>query len=185
MTEPTVAIDLLPEARSKPSSRRARPAGPATVSASALAVHLDCSRAYIGKLETAGVLNRHGDGFQLDASRLAYIRHLRRERQQSPRSEADAAFTSAKTRLMELRIGEREKVLMNTEEALDWISTLVGLFRTGLHGLPARIAGRDLQMRRRIDGYCNEILDGICDEANKRAAEMERELGITENDNPA
>ena len=61
----------------------------ATVSASALALHLDCSRTYIGKLEAEGVIQRQGDGFLLDQSRVAYLRYLRRERRQSPRSEAD------------------------------------------------------------------------------------------------
>ena len=75
----TVAIDRPPVAE------------PATVSASALALHLDCSRTYIGKLEAEGVIQRQGDGFPLDQSRVAYLRYLRRERQQSPRSEVDAA----------------------------------------------------------------------------------------------
>ena len=39
---------------------------PATVSASALALHLDCSRTYIGKLKAEGVIQRRGDGFLLD-----------------------------------------------------------------------------------------------------------------------
>ena len=55
------------------------------VSASALALHLDCSRTYISKLEADGVIQRQGDGFPLDQSRVAYLRYLRRERQQSPR----------------------------------------------------------------------------------------------------
>jgi len=41
---------------SRPQSRK-----PATVSASALALHLDCSRTYIGKLEVEGVIQRQGD----------------------------------------------------------------------------------------------------------------------------
>jgi len=57
--------------------------GSVTVSASALAAHLDCTRTYIGKLEAEGVIQRQGDGFPLDQSRVAYLRHLRRERQQS------------------------------------------------------------------------------------------------------
>ena len=40
---------------SRPRSRK-----PATVGASALALHLDCSRTYIGKLEAEGVLHRAG-----------------------------------------------------------------------------------------------------------------------------
>ena len=50
-------------ARPSPSRRRSRK--PATVSASALALHLDCSRTYIGKLEAEGVIQRQGDGFPL------------------------------------------------------------------------------------------------------------------------
>ncbi len=44
---------------------RPRSQKPATVSASALALHLDCSRAYVGKLEAEGVIQRQGDGFPL------------------------------------------------------------------------------------------------------------------------
>ena len=67
----------------KPFSRR-RSAKPATVSASALALHLDCSRSYIAKLEAEGVLHRapDGSGFPLDQRRVAYLRFLRRERRQ-------------------------------------------------------------------------------------------------------
>jgi Transposase domain (DUF772) len=79
MTE-TVAIGRPPVA--KPVSRR-RSAKPATVSASALALHLDCSRTYIGKLEAEGVIQRQGDGFPLDQSRVTYLRYLRRELQRS------------------------------------------------------------------------------------------------------
>ena len=68
----------------KPVSRP-RSSKPATVSASALALHLDCSRTYIGKLEAEGVIQRQGDGFPLDRSRVAYLRYLRREKRPSPR----------------------------------------------------------------------------------------------------
>jgi len=36
----------------------------------ALALHLDCSRTCIGKLEADGVTQRRGDGFPLDQSRV-------------------------------------------------------------------------------------------------------------------
>ena len=65
----TVAIDRPPVAKpvSRPRFRKS-----ATVSASALAQHLDCSRTYIGKLEAEGVIQRQGDSFPLDQSRVAY-----------------------------------------------------------------------------------------------------------------
>jgi hypothetical protein len=94
MTE-TVAIARPPVATSV-SRRRSRKL--ATVSASALALHLDCSRTYIGKLEAEGVIQRQGDGFPLDQSRVAYLRYLRRERQQSPRTVADAITSRSRLR---------------------------------------------------------------------------------------
>jgi hypothetical protein len=48
----------------------------ATVSASALAQHLGCSRTYIG-IKAEGVIQRQGDSFPLDQSRVAYLRFLR------------------------------------------------------------------------------------------------------------
>src|SRR6476646_9390181 len=99
MTE-TVANDRPHVAKpvSRPRSRK-----PATVCASALAQHLDCSRTYIGKLEAEGVIQRQGGGFPLHQSRVAYLRYLWRERQQSPRTEADADHVKAKTEMLQLR----------------------------------------------------------------------------------
>src|SRR5580765_2091076 len=53
---PTRCLRPLP-LMARPSPTRLR-----TVSASALALHLDCSRTYIGKLEAEGVIQRQGDG---------------------------------------------------------------------------------------------------------------------------
>jgi hypothetical protein len=89
---------VAPVAKSVPRPR-SRKAG--TVSASAL--HLDCTRTYIDKLEAEGVIQRLGDGFPPDQSRVAYLRYLRCERRQSPRSEADAEHAKAKAALLRLR----------------------------------------------------------------------------------
>ena len=147
MTE-TVTIDRPPVAKpvSRPRSRK-----PATVSASALAQHLDCSRTYIGKLEAEGVIQRQGDGFPLDQSRVAYLRYLRRERQQSPRSEADADFQRAKSELIQLRIAEKKRSLLQAEEVFEQLDQMVGLFLTGLSGFAARCGGRDMATRHAID----------------------------------
>ena len=69
MTE-TVTNDRTPVAKPVPRPRSRKPA---TVSASALALHLDCSRTYVGKLEAEGVIQRQGDSFPLDQSRVAYL----------------------------------------------------------------------------------------------------------------
>jgi hypothetical protein len=47
---------------------------------------------------------------------------------------------------------------MRADEHFGLVDEMAGLFRTGLSSLPARIAGRDLVERRRIEGFCNDIL---------------------------
>jgi hypothetical protein len=141
---------------------------PASVSASALALHLDCSRTYIGKLEAEGVIQRHGDGFPLDQSRVAYLRYLRRERQ-SPRSEADADFQRAKSELIRLRIAEKQRHLIPLEEATADMERLIGMFLTGLSGFAARCGGRDLVARRAIDQAVYDLRRELSEEFNKLA----------------
>ena len=141
----TVATDRPPVAN------RGRSAKPATVSASALAQHLDCSRTYIGKLEAEGVIQRQGDGFPLDGSRVAYLRYLRRERQQSPRSEADADQVKVKIEMLQLRLMEKRRELVSREAHEAMIDQLAGLVLTKLSGWPARIARGNAKVSWRPD----------------------------------
>ena len=153
----------------KPVSQR-RSSKPATVSASAVAQHLDCSRTYIGKLEGEGVIQRHGGGFLLDKSRVAYLRYLRRERQQSPRAAADAEFTAAKAELIRVRIMEKKKVLIVAEEAYAQMEQLVGLFLTALSSMPAQCAPiGDMQTRRRLEAWVFQTRTALADAANQLA----------------
>src|SRR5258708_40144655 len=92
---------------SRPRSKK-----PATVSASALAQHLDCSRTHVGKLEAGGVIQRQGDGFPLDQSRVAHLRYLRREHRRLPRAEADADHVKVKTEMLQLRLMEKRRELV-------------------------------------------------------------------------
>ena len=166
----TVANDGPPSARATVS--RPRSAKPASVSASALAQHLDCSRTYIGKLEAEGVIQRQGDGFPLDQNRVAYLRYLRRERQQSPRGAADTEFTMAKAELVRLRVAEKKRELIPQEEAFGQMEQLVGLFLTGLSGLSARCGGRDLAARRAIDRAVFDLRAELSEACTKLAHEV-------------
>ena len=153
MTE-TVPIDRPPAARATTS--RPRSAKRATVSASALALHLDCSRTYIGKLEAEGVIQRQGGSFPLDQSRVAYLRYLRRQRQQSPRAEADAAHVAAKTEMLQLRLAQRKGELVRRTDVDALIDGICGVTLTALSSLPACCAPRgDLAIRRSSSGSCS------------------------------
>jgi hypothetical protein len=141
-----------------------------TASASALARHLDCSRTYIDKLEAEGVIQRRGDGFPLDLSRVAYLRHLRRERRQSPRSEADADHAKAKTALLRIRIAEKRRELVRRDEADALIDAIAGTVLTHLSGMAARCS-RDMQVRRNIDAVVMQIRREISETCSRMADE--------------
>jgi hypothetical protein len=146
----TVSNDR-PATASRPRSRRR-----ASVSASALALYLDCSRAYVGKLEAEGVINRQRDGFPLDQSRVAYLRYLRRERKRSPRLEADAAHIAAKTELLQLRLMEKRRELVLRADADALIDQIAGTVLTALGGIAVRCS-RDMAVRRNIDAVVDQV----------------------------
>ena len=153
MTE-TVAIARPSVAKPvpRPRSRKAE-----TVSASALARHLDCPRTYVGKLEAEGVIQRQGGGFPLDQSRIAYLRYLRRERQQSPRTEADADHVKVKTEMLQLRLMEKKRKLVPRDVYESMVDEMAGLVLTKLSGWPARVAGTDLVVRRKAEAVLREL----------------------------
>jgi hypothetical protein len=127
-----------------------------TVSAPALTQHLDCSRAYISKLEAEGVMQRQGDGFPLDQSRFAYLQYLRRERRLSPRSEADAAHVAVKTEMLQLRLMEKKRELLRRADFDEAIDSIAGIVITHLSGMAARCSN-DLATRRKIDAVVFEV----------------------------
>ena len=173
MTE-TVPIDRPPTAKATVSRRRS--AKPATVGASALALHLDCSRTYIGKLEAEGVIQRQD---ALDQSR-GHLRYLRRERQQSPRSEADADHVKVKTEMLQLRLMEKQQGTgaAGRRRCLDrparWHHADASI------GMAAR-RSRDILVRRNIDAVVMQIRRDIA-EACSKAADEANEPPLDERD---
>jgi hypothetical protein len=154
------------------SSRKQRngDARPGLVTAGALAVHLSCVRSYVAKLVDQGVLERRADGrFDQDACRAKYISHLKEERKRSPRSEADTAFQQAKTELIRLRILEKQRVLIEADEALAMIDRMCGLFISGLSSFAARIGGRDIATRIAVDRAVRELRLEISNAASEIA----------------
>ena len=81
------------------------------VRGSKMARHLGFERSNLDRLISQGVIERQGDGrFDLEATRLAYIKHLREARRLSPRSEADAHFIStAKAELIQSELWSARK----------------------------------------------------------------------------
>jgi hypothetical protein len=141
------------------------------VSPNGLATHLGMSRQNVARLTAEAVIEQRSDGrYDLTASRLRYIKHLRALSQRSPRVEADAEHAAAKAEMMQLRIAERRKQLMETVDAVDVIDGLCGLFLTGLSELPAHT--RDLKDRVVIDRAARDLRQRIADTARQKAQEL-------------
>jgi hypothetical protein len=114
------------------------------------------------------VLHRDGVGFDLDASRIAYLRYLRRERQQSPRSKADADYQRAKTEPVRMRIAEKQRTTIPLY-AIAVTDQIVGVLLTHLGSMPAIIGGRDLQLRRPVEQCVFDTRVAISEAASKLA----------------
>ncbi len=104
------------------------------------------------------MVQRQGDGFPRDQSRVAYLRPWRRERQQSPRSEADADYVKAKTEMLQLRLMEKRRELVRQKDVNGLVDGLCGVVLTHLSSMPARCPRRgDLATRRSIERVVFEV----------------------------
>ena len=133
----------------RPKRRNSAARDPVLVNASAMAVHLGCTRQYIAKPAAEGIIEKRGDGYDQDQCRLRYLTHLRSEHRRSPRAAADAEHAAAKAALLRLRIAEKKRELMPTSEHNAFVDELAGLLLTKLGGLSARVAGTDLGVTKK------------------------------------
>jgi hypothetical protein len=77
------------------------------------------------------VIQRQAHSFLLDQSRVAYLRHLRRERRQSPHAAADADLASAKAALLRIRIEEKQRTLVRHSDVNELTDSLCGVVLSG------------------------------------------------------
>ena len=95
---------------------------------------------------------------------------MRRERRQSPRSEADADHVKAKTEMLKLRLMEKKRELVRRDDMNALIDELCGLTLTHLSGMAARCSN-DLMVRRKIDAVVHQIRREIAEHCIKMADE--------------
>ena len=127
------------------------------------------------------MIQRQTDGFSLDQSRVAYLRYLRRERQQSPRSQADADYVKVKTEMLQTRLMEKRRELVLQSDVDELIDSLCGVVLIHLSSLAARCAPRgDLGTRRNIERVVFEVrteMAKVCEEMADKASEPLSEQG--------
>jgi hypothetical protein len=151
---------------------KARGDGRQMVSATMMAQHLGFERPNLIRLLGQGVIEKSAEGkYDLDETRIRYIRHLREARKLSPKSEAEADFQRSKSELIQLRIAQQKRQLINADEAFAQMDEMVGMFLTGLSGFAARCGGRELATRRAIERAVYDLRLEISQAATKLANE--------------
>ena len=134
-----------------PRLKQPRAAGEA-VTATTLGKHLDLTIQRIKQLANEGVIEQVSNGrYDQDACRIAYLRWLRAPERRTQRSKVDADFIKAKTELIAIRVREKKRELMETEEAIADMEQLIGIVLTEMSSMPALIGGADLQLRRKVE----------------------------------
>lgn len=101
-----------------------------------------------------------------------YIRWLKDEDRRSSKVSADTALKAVRQREVELRIERETGKLCDTEDALAAIDTVVGVYRSELSGLAARVT-RDIPTRRKIEAEVNGSLGRITKVIEAQAAALE------------
>ena len=130
-------------------AKQTQPSSSAPVSMETVARHLFVSRERVRQLVGEGVIQLLPDGkLDQDRARLAYLQHLRDRPQ---RSQAQDEWRAAKAREVELRLAERAHQLIERPAATEVVEDVLATLLVGLQGLAARVGGRDLALRRKID----------------------------------
>jgi hypothetical protein len=126
----------------------------------------------VGQLVAEGwfkPLDGHRGLFNWMDANSGHARYMRDEGRRTTKSAAESRVRDARAEEILLRVGLRSGDLMEHAEHTAIIDEVVGLFRSELSGLPARLT-RDLQERGRIEQVVYDILERI----SARAAEAAR-----------
>jgi hypothetical protein len=132
------------------------------------------------------VIQRQGDGYPLDQCRVAYLRYLRRERQRSPRAEAEAVHVAVKTEMLQLRLMEKKRGLVRQADVDELIDGICGVVLTHLSSPACAVCAHgDLAIRRSIEGVVFEVrteIANVCQQMADRAVKP-RSSNDGQNDN--
>jgi hypothetical protein len=127
-----------------------------TVTTKQLRAMIELSPARLTQLENEGVIKRASrDRWVLIDTLLALIRFYRSDARRSARSVAEGRVRDARAEYFEVRTAEKLRQLVDIDDAGEVLAVLCGLLKQEIQGQPARVGGKDLALRRRLedDGY--------------------------------
>lgn len=136
-----------------------------TINVSAERIRQLVAEGYITKIGTKGGANVYSRKDLV----LGYIRFLKDDERRTSKSATASRIGEARTKEIELRIQKQEHRICDTEDAIGVVEEIVGLYRSELSAMPARLARHDITLRRQIEKSVNGILDRVSATFTKRA----------------
>ena len=101
---------------------------------------------------------------------MRYIKHLRSDTRRSPRTQADADHVKVKTEMLQLRLMEKQRMLVRREDANALLDEICGVVLTHLSGMAARCC-RDMIVRRNIDAVVYQVRTELAQVCTRMADE--------------
>jgi hypothetical protein len=135
-----------------------------------LAQHFDCSREQISRLEKQGVIERLPDGgFDLDASRVKYLRHLRERR---PTGDHRKSFEQSRAAREKLKLMRESREVCYVHEFAEFVDAVGAAHFKHYGPVASRIGGTDLALRRRAEQELRTAQQGLSDEMKRLGSEL-------------
>lgn len=142
---------------------------PETIPITSFATLLGITPRRVRQQIAAGLVKAAGRGeVEFAASIRALLEDAREARETAPLAAARAQLLRARAASAEIELAKRDGLLMDVEEARALFQELAGLLVAGLSGLPVRIAGRDVAMRRKVEAICDQLRNELADRFERR-----------------
>jgi len=136
---------------------------PENVTGEDLAALLDVDQRTVRNYAAAGVITKTSPNtYALAESVRGIIALAKKSSKNSALEKEQAALMAGKRKMIELRLAEEERRLIEMSEAEAVLDEIVGTFRAGLDSLAPRIS-RDPEMRRKIKVETDAILQAAAD----------------------
>lgn len=152
---------------------------PENVTGEDLAYLLDVDQRTIRNYAAAGTITKPGPNiYPLAESIRGIIAAAKKSSRNSALEKEQAALMAGKRKMIELRLAEEERRLIEMSEAEAVLDEIVGTFRAGLDSLGPRIS-RDPELRRKVKVETDAILQAASD----KFAQLAKQSSYNEKDN--
>lgn len=153
---------------SAPSSAPAPAPRESLLTTAQAAILLEIGPERVRQLVKSGHIEKRGkDQVPLVSAVRGYISFLKDEARRSSKSASASRVQDARARQIELKNAKEEAKLIEIEEHEQLFIECFGMVKSKLLGLPARVGGQDMALRREVETEINAVLNACADQFEK------------------